>query len=168
MRADVKSWCKERDGLKVSLFWHWMHSKWACYIDTMGKTMKYNVFLKKYYVFLMKYNIFLMWVCAKSEMADGLKVTLFRQWMHSKLRRISFRQKWDGWLVLPFCDPPPHFIISRPTNPILSFRPPTFLSSTECSSNVPALAKVIKKRQKGLSISKSTFLQFENNFTLSF
>ena len=41
--------------------------------------MKYVVFLKKYYVFLMKYNIFLMWVCAKSEMADGLKVTLFRQ-----------------------------------------------------------------------------------------
>ena len=27
------------------------------------------------------------WACAKSEIADGVKVTLFRQWMHSHLRK---------------------------------------------------------------------------------
>ena len=91
-----------------------------------------------------------MWVvCAKSEMADGVKVTLFRQWMHSEPRRISSGQKWDGWLVLPFC---------QPTSPILSFRGPPapfyhfarnlFIACWVLHQGA-ALAKAIKRQKKG-------------------
>ena len=49
---------------------------------------------------------------------------------------------------IAFLRPTTPFYHFEAHHPILSFRPPTFLSSTECSSNVPALAKVIKKKAK--------------------
>ena len=95
-------------------------------------------------------------------MADGVKVTLFRQWMHSEeLRRISFEQKWDGWLVLPFClrptstiltfrSLPPRFIISKPTTPILKFRspPPPFY---HFEAHLPVLSFCLRPFYRSLS-----------------